>query len=230
MTYMCYRYINRGLYEKDKLTFVLLVTMKILITAALLKTTDFTIFLRGGAALDINSVSRAIILQPQALSGATKASMTVDEPFSSCENVESTPLLNPFSANCSMSRRLDCNIWRASWSRSHLRRTRVQTLSVSFLMYRQRRQTLEPTTHSSLSSKAVMGNLALHSCPLSDYPLHLRNRLALLECRRERWFRVFFLSRCGSFLPRSFSLVMSTNEKQNRSGESPLTGSRTTPG
>ncbi len=56
MTYMCYRYINRGLYEKDKLTFVLLVTMKILITAALLKTTDLTIFLRGGAALDINSV------------------------------------------------------------------------------------------------------------------------------------------------------------------------------
>lgn len=58
MTYMCYRYINRGLYEKDKLTFVLLVTMKILITAALLKTTDLTIFLRGGAALDINSVRR----------------------------------------------------------------------------------------------------------------------------------------------------------------------------
>lgn len=56
MTYMCYRYINRGLYEKDKLTFVLLVTMKILITAALLKATDLTIFLRGGAALDINSV------------------------------------------------------------------------------------------------------------------------------------------------------------------------------
>ena len=56
---MCYRYINRGLYEKDKLTFVLLVTMKILITAALLKTTDLTIFLRGGAALDINSVGAA---------------------------------------------------------------------------------------------------------------------------------------------------------------------------
>ena len=57
MTYMCYRYINRGLYEKDKLTFILLVTMKILITAALLKASDLTIFLRGGAALDINSVS-----------------------------------------------------------------------------------------------------------------------------------------------------------------------------
>ena len=62
MTYMCYRYINRGLYEKDKLTFVLLVTMKILITAELLKTTDLTIFLRGGAALDINSVRSLDIL------------------------------------------------------------------------------------------------------------------------------------------------------------------------
>lgn len=65
MTYMCYRYINRGLYEKDKLTFVLLVTMKILITAALLKTSDLNIFLRGGAALDINSVSvDAIVTAP----------------------------------------------------------------------------------------------------------------------------------------------------------------------
>lgn len=64
MTYMCYRYINRGLYEKDKLTFVLLVTMKILITAALLKTSDLTIFLRGGAALDINSVSLDATVTP----------------------------------------------------------------------------------------------------------------------------------------------------------------------
>lgn len=61
MTYMCYRYINRGLYEKDKLTFVLLVTMKILITAVLLKASDLTIFLRGGAALDINSVNMRVL-------------------------------------------------------------------------------------------------------------------------------------------------------------------------
>merc|ERR1711988_742721 len=33
LTYLVYRYINRGLYEADKLTFVLLVTVKILITA-----------------------------------------------------------------------------------------------------------------------------------------------------------------------------------------------------
>ena len=55
---MTYRYINRGLYEKDKLTFVLLVTMKILVAAGHLKSSDVTLFLRGGAALDINSVRR----------------------------------------------------------------------------------------------------------------------------------------------------------------------------
>merc|ERR1719329_728173 len=37
MTYIVYRYINRGLYESDKLTFTLLVTMKIMITAGNLK-------------------------------------------------------------------------------------------------------------------------------------------------------------------------------------------------
>jgi dynein heavy chain, axonemal len=58
MTYVVYRYVNCGLYEKHKLIFVLLVTMKTLITASLLKATDLTLFLRGGAALDINSVRR----------------------------------------------------------------------------------------------------------------------------------------------------------------------------
>jgi dynein heavy chain, axonemal len=58
MTYIVYRYINRGLYERDKLTFILIVTLKILITAKKLNSTDLTLFLRGGAALDINSVRR----------------------------------------------------------------------------------------------------------------------------------------------------------------------------
>ncbi|KAL7543927.1 hypothetical protein ACHAXR_013293, partial [Thalassiosira sp. AJA248-18] len=58
MTYMTYRYVNRGLYEKDKLTFVLLVTLKILVAAGHLKSSDVTLLLRGGAALDINSVQR----------------------------------------------------------------------------------------------------------------------------------------------------------------------------
>jgi len=56
MTYNTYRYINRGLYEADKLTFILLVGMKILVAAKYLKNQDFTLFLKGGAALDINSV------------------------------------------------------------------------------------------------------------------------------------------------------------------------------
>lgn len=58
MTYMTYRYVNRGLYEQDKLTFVLLVTLKILVAAGHLKSSDVTLLLRGGAALDINSVKR----------------------------------------------------------------------------------------------------------------------------------------------------------------------------
>lgn len=58
MTYMVFRYINRGLYEADKLTFVLLITLKILVTAGLLRSDDVSLLLRGGAALDINSVKR----------------------------------------------------------------------------------------------------------------------------------------------------------------------------
>jgi len=58
MTRIVYRYINRGLYEADKLTFVVLVTVKILVTAGHLRQSDLTLFLRGGAALDIDSVRR----------------------------------------------------------------------------------------------------------------------------------------------------------------------------
>jgi dynein heavy chain, axonemal len=58
MTYLVYRYMNRGLYEADKLTYIILVTVKIMITAGSLRQSDLTLFLRGGAALDINSVRR----------------------------------------------------------------------------------------------------------------------------------------------------------------------------
>ena len=58
MTYMVYRYINRGLYESDKLTFVVLVTLKILITAKLLRQSDMTLFMKGGAGLDADSVRK----------------------------------------------------------------------------------------------------------------------------------------------------------------------------
>lgn len=58
MTYLVYRYINRGLYEADKLTFVVLVTLKILITAKLLNQSDMTLFMKGGAGLDADAVRR----------------------------------------------------------------------------------------------------------------------------------------------------------------------------
>jgi dynein heavy chain len=58
MTYITYRYINRGLYEDDKLLFVLLLTLKVLVTAGHLSSGDVALFLRAGAALDINTVRR----------------------------------------------------------------------------------------------------------------------------------------------------------------------------
>ncbi len=58
MTYMTYCHINRCLYKQDKLTFVLLVTLRILMMADHLKSSDVTLFMRGGAALDINGVQR----------------------------------------------------------------------------------------------------------------------------------------------------------------------------
>ena len=60
MTYMTYRYVNRGLYEQDKLTFVLLVTLKILVAAGHIKNSHVKLLLQGGAALDINSVPRKL--------------------------------------------------------------------------------------------------------------------------------------------------------------------------
>jgi dynein heavy chain len=56
LTYLVYRYINKGLYEFDKLLFVLVFTMKIMVVANHISTTDVSLLLRGGAALDINSV------------------------------------------------------------------------------------------------------------------------------------------------------------------------------
>jgi len=58
MTYITYRYINRGLYEEDKLLFLLLLTLKVLVTAGHLSSGDVALFLRAGAALDINTVRR----------------------------------------------------------------------------------------------------------------------------------------------------------------------------
>lgn len=47
---------NRGLYEQDKLSFKLILALKILLTARRLDQSDVTLFIKGGAALDLNSV------------------------------------------------------------------------------------------------------------------------------------------------------------------------------
>lgn len=53
MTYITYRYVNRGLYERDKTSFKLILLFKILLTAGKLDSRSITLFLRGGSALDI---------------------------------------------------------------------------------------------------------------------------------------------------------------------------------
>ena len=58
MTYLVYRYVNKGLYEKDKLLFVFIITLKTMVTAGTLTPQDVNLFMRAGAALDINSVRK----------------------------------------------------------------------------------------------------------------------------------------------------------------------------
>jgi len=52
MTYVAYRYINRGLYERHKLLFVLVFTVKILVKANILDASEVQLFLQAGAAID----------------------------------------------------------------------------------------------------------------------------------------------------------------------------------
>jgi dynein heavy chain len=60
MTYITYRYINRGLYEDDKLAFIMILAMKILVTMQLpaFPPHFVSLFLRGGAALDRAEVKK----------------------------------------------------------------------------------------------------------------------------------------------------------------------------
>jgi dynein heavy chain len=58
LTYIVYRYVNRGLYEVHKLTFVLIVTMKVLVVAGTISQGDVGLYLRGGAALNIERVRK----------------------------------------------------------------------------------------------------------------------------------------------------------------------------
>jgi len=55
LTYQVYRYMNRGLFERDKLMFKLIVTMKIMVVAGQLTSADVSVFLKAGSALDIKA-------------------------------------------------------------------------------------------------------------------------------------------------------------------------------
>lgn len=52
LTNKVYRYINRGLFERDKVTFKLMMSLKILIKEGKLTTADVNIFLKAGAGID----------------------------------------------------------------------------------------------------------------------------------------------------------------------------------
>lgn len=52
LTRKVYRYINRGLFERDKVTFKLMMTFKILNKAGILTSADVGVFLKAGAGID----------------------------------------------------------------------------------------------------------------------------------------------------------------------------------
>ena len=58
MTYSIYLYIQRGLFERHKLTFALMMTNKILVSSGELGPELVSVFLKGGGSLDIKSVAR----------------------------------------------------------------------------------------------------------------------------------------------------------------------------
>jgi len=55
LTYQVYRYMNRGLFERDKMMFKLMVTLKIMVVAGSLTGNDVAVFLKGGSLLDKNT-------------------------------------------------------------------------------------------------------------------------------------------------------------------------------
>jgi len=51
-TYVIWRYIDRGLFENDKVTYLVMIVFKKLITNKKLNGGDIAIYLKGGADLD----------------------------------------------------------------------------------------------------------------------------------------------------------------------------------
>ena len=65
MTYITYRYVNRGLYEADKMSFKLILAFKILIAAEKLEPRLVSLFLRGGGSMDIGQAkSKPVVWLP----------------------------------------------------------------------------------------------------------------------------------------------------------------------
>lgn len=58
MTYEIYLYVQRGLFERHKLLFALMLANKILASARVIRLADVDVFLKGGGALDIASVRK----------------------------------------------------------------------------------------------------------------------------------------------------------------------------
>jgi dynein heavy chain len=58
MTFSIYLYIQRGLFERHKLTFALMLTNKIQVSAKALSLDLVNVFLKGGGSLDPKSVKK----------------------------------------------------------------------------------------------------------------------------------------------------------------------------
>merc|ERR1719478_888746 len=55
LTYQVYRYMNRGLFERDKMMFKLMITLRIMVVAGSLTGNDVSVFLKAGSSLDKNN-------------------------------------------------------------------------------------------------------------------------------------------------------------------------------
>ncbi|KAG1713125.1 hypothetical protein DVH05_028501 [Phytophthora capsici] len=55
LTYIVFRYVNRGLYDRHRLSFLLMIALKILVAADCISPADVTLFLKAGASRKMSS-------------------------------------------------------------------------------------------------------------------------------------------------------------------------------